>query len=416
MDMIIYGDAALITEQRLKLRALGYNPVPLAGKAVTLKAWQKRTETTEHEIRSWAHTHPAQTNTGILTRNNPAFDIDILSSAEIADAAAEVAESELAAIGGRVMVRFGRKPKRAILCRTTEPFKKIRVELDSFFTEPDTGEIKHDAIELLGDGQQLACFGIHPDTQCPYEWASGSPAYVPATELPLITEADARRIVAKVVATLGERFGINLRTAAKEPRIATPTAEAKTTASATAWGAAALRSACEMIVNAENGSQEATLNTQCYGIGQLVAGGELPEAEALASLRAAASSIPDRDGGRPWTAAELARKVERSFTQGSQSRERRRKVSFWNLRLRTRRQSSRRQPMRRGSRRQTGTEGPTRSKPCACSPAWSPKSCARCRTTNWRHGGPASCRRSSRSWPASPRSTQGPTSAPRRTC
>jgi hypothetical protein len=309
-------DTALITEQRLALRAHGYNPVPLAGKAVTLKAWQKRTEATEHEIRSWPRAHPAQTNTGILTRNNPAFDVDVLSSAEIADAAAEVIAAELAAIGGRVMVRFGRRPKRAILCRTSEPFKKIKVELDSFFADPDTGEVKYDAIEVLCDPQQIACLGIHPDTGGAYEWVGGAPTYVPASDLPLITEADARAIVDKIIVMMAERFGINDRTSAKAARPDTPVAEAKTTDTATAYGAAALRSACETIVNAESGSQEATLNGQCYGIGQLVGGGELPEAEALSALRAAVERIPDHDPANPWKTGDLARKVERSFTEG----------------------------------------------------------------------------------------------------
>jgi hypothetical protein len=96
----------------------------------------------------------------------------------------------------------------------------------------------------------------------------------------------------------------------------TPMAEAKTTDTATAYGAAALESACETIVNAGSGSQEATLNTQCYGIGQLVAGGELPEAEALSALRAAAANIPDYDPKNPWKAASLTMKVERSFADG----------------------------------------------------------------------------------------------------
>ncbi len=307
------SDRALITEQRLKLRALGYNPLPLRGKAVTIAGWQKRTETTEHEIREWARVRPAETNTGLLTRNRPAFDVDILSRADVADAAADVIETELAAIGGRVAVRFGRKPKRAFLCRTDTPFKKIRVEFDSFFA--DTDEIKYDAIEILGDGQQIVCCGIHPDTGEAYEWVGGAPTYVPASDLPLITEADARSILDKIVVTLAERFGINVRTAAKGGRVAAATAEAKTTDTATAYGAAALRSACEMLVNATS-HQDDTRNSECYGIGRLVGGGELPEAEALAELQEAAAQMPDLDPARPWDRRLLAKRVADSFAQG----------------------------------------------------------------------------------------------------
>ena len=115
---------------------------------------------------------PAETNTGLLTRNNPAFDVDILSNADAAQAVADLIDEWLRA-RGRIMVRFGRKPKRAIVCRTDAPFKKIRFELES--SDPETGEIKHDAIEVLGDGQQLACFGEHPDTKQPYEWVEAPP-------------------------------------------------------------------------------------------------------------------------------------------------------------------------------------------------------------------------------------------------
>ena len=303
------------TARRLAMRAHGYSPLPLNGKAPKIASWQKRAGATEHEIAAWARSRPAETNTGLLTRNNPAFDVDILSSAEVADAVADLISEELRDRGA-LMVRFGRKPKRAIVCRTDEPFKKIKVELDSFFTDPETGEIKHDAIEILGDGQQLACFGEHPDTGQSYEWAGGSPADVPASDLPLITEADARVIIDKVVAMLGERFGIKPRCEPKAAGPDTPVAEAKTTDTTTAWGGAALRSACEMIAGAGSGSQEETLNRECYGIGQLVAGGQLPEAEALRALLAAAAAMPDYDPARPWTPRAIRSKVRRSFADG----------------------------------------------------------------------------------------------------
>jgi hypothetical protein len=302
------------TEVRTKMRAHGYSPLPINGKAPKIESWQRLADATEHEICAWARARPAETNTGLLTGNNPAFDIDILSSAEVADAAAGVIEAELRA-RGRLMTRFGMRPKRAILCRTTEPFKKIKVELDSFFTDPETGEIKYDAIEILGDGQQIACFGEHPDTKQPYEWAGGSPAYVPTSNLPLITEADARAIVDKTVTTLAGRFGINVRTAAKEARIAAPRAEAKTTDVATTYGAKALEGACDAIANATS-NQDDTRNRECYGIGQLVGGGELPESEALSALQDAAAKMPDLDPAKPWNRRLLTKRVADSFAQG----------------------------------------------------------------------------------------------------
>jgi hypothetical protein len=307
------------TEVRTKMLGCGYGTIlPLNGKAPKIDSWQKRTDATEHEINAWARMRPAETNTGLLTRDFPAIDVDILSNPDAAQAVEDLIAEELRA-SGKLMVRFGRKPKRAILCRSVAPFKKIRVAFDVDVVNPDTGEITTvtEAIEVLGDGQQVVCFGEHPDTRRPYEWVGGDPTGVPAADLPLITESEAREILDKAVALLTERFGFRVHAApAKAARPDTPAAEAKTTDMATAWGAAALRSACAKIVSAESGSQDVTLNTQCYGIGQLVAGGELPEAEALSALRAASANIRDHDPKNPWNAGDLARKVERSFGQG----------------------------------------------------------------------------------------------------
>jgi hypothetical protein len=66
-----------VTDQRLAMRAHGYSPLPLNGKAPKIPSWPKRTDATEHEITAWARVRPAETNTGLLTRNNPAFDVDI---------------------------------------------------------------------------------------------------------------------------------------------------------------------------------------------------------------------------------------------------------------------------------------------------------------------------------------------------
>ena len=162
-----------MTAQRLQMRAHGYSPLPLNGKAPQIAAWQKRSDATDREIRSWARGRPAETNTGLLTRNNPAFDIDILSNADAAQARRR--PNRRGAARSWQVDRPLRPQAQASDClRATEPFKKIRVDLES--VDPDTGEIQHNAIEILGDGQQLACFGEHPDTKQPYEWVGGSPA------------------------------------------------------------------------------------------------------------------------------------------------------------------------------------------------------------------------------------------------
>ena len=70
-------DPARIEAYRLLLRASGFVPVPVIGKRPVMDGWQRLGGATEHEVRRWTRTRSAETNTGILTRLNPAVDLDI---------------------------------------------------------------------------------------------------------------------------------------------------------------------------------------------------------------------------------------------------------------------------------------------------------------------------------------------------
>ena len=62
----------------------------------------------------------------------------------------------------------------------------------------------------------------------------------------------------------------------------------KARVSCTAYGAAALDSACENVANASEGTRNTTLNREAFGMGQLVTRGDVVEEEALSRLGAAA--------------------------------------------------------------------------------------------------------------------------------
>jgi hypothetical protein len=81
------------------------------------------------------------------------------------------------------------------------------------------------------------------------------------------------------------------------------------------YAATALESACRNIRTAACGEQETTLNSEAYSIGQLVGGGELPEADAIARLTHAGGQMANHKA-KPWRAGLIAWKVRRGVHDG----------------------------------------------------------------------------------------------------
>jgi hypothetical protein len=159
--------------ERHQLLNGGFVPLPLAGKRPILDGWQSL-EPTHGEIALWP-----RGNTGVLNRNAPAVDIDVLN----VDVANQI-EAMAFELVGPTLVRVGRAPKRALLYRTEVPFAKIR-----------TPRYEQGHVEVLCDGQQIVCFGIHPETGRAYEWSPHPP--VKRADLPVLDEAVAREIIAR---------------------------------------------------------------------------------------------------------------------------------------------------------------------------------------------------------------------------
>jgi hypothetical protein len=197
-----------VTERRLRLLRAGYLPLPLFGKEPPvygrnnkrkgLSGWQNLTEVSPAQIEMWAKTWSDARNTGALTRYMPALDLDILN--EEAVRVGEVHVREHYEERGRVLVRIGKPPKRAILFRTIEPFTKITANL----VAPNASAEK---IEFLADGQQVVIAGIHPETGQPYRWHGGEPGEIKLEDLPYIREDEARQLVGEIVELLVRDFG-----------------------------------------------------------------------------------------------------------------------------------------------------------------------------------------------------------------
>ena len=182
-------------EARLAMLANGYEPLPLIGKAPIPKRWEQII-INEETIHGWANAGP---NTGMRAATAPGLDIDILDeqAAQIVEATARLYLEDK----GEILVRIGLPPKHAILLRADKPFKKIVHKL----TAPD-GRVHK--IEVLGDGQQLAVAGTHPDTREPYVWKGGrSPVNTPRAELPLVDEDEIRTILDLCAGELKAKLG-----------------------------------------------------------------------------------------------------------------------------------------------------------------------------------------------------------------
>ncbi len=137
-------------------------------------------------VTAWSANDYIDGNIGVLTRDTPAVDLDILD-----DRFALEMELYVTDLVGYGLVRVGRAPKRLVLFRTNVPFTK---RSSPFFV--DGAGQKH-RVEILGTGQQFVAYGMHPDTGRPYEWISleGEPVDLDAAELPTITAAQADQIV-----------------------------------------------------------------------------------------------------------------------------------------------------------------------------------------------------------------------------
>jgi RecA-family ATPase len=188
-----------IINSRLKLAQAGYCPLPCIGKQPVSKSWQQPCDVTNEVIEMWDKTWPDAINTGALTRDMPTLDLDIKN--EEAARAAEALVRSSYDDGGRLLVRLGNPPKRAIPFRTDKPFKKISVSLIA----PNGGA--DEKIEFLADGQQVVVAGIHPTTKAPYRWFGGDLKEINREELPHINERAARGLVGSVVDLLISDFG-----------------------------------------------------------------------------------------------------------------------------------------------------------------------------------------------------------------
>lgn len=178
--------ASFLAIKGARVLANGFEIVPITPgeKFPLLKGW-RTVKATPALIERWLKNGHANDGIGIRTTHTPLIDIDVLDK-DIGDRVQDFIETHL----GFAPVRFGNGFKRGMLFRTETPFTKI---LSTIYIDPRG---RKSQIEILGEGQQFVAFHIHPNTKKPYHWErDDSPENNSVDDLPVLTEADARKVV-----------------------------------------------------------------------------------------------------------------------------------------------------------------------------------------------------------------------------
>lgn len=166
---------------RRRLLENGYKPIPICGKG---PRWPWRSAPITAELLTVIENdsrYADHKNTGLTTGDLVGVDIDVYDLAHIR----AVSEAIGGVLGPSDVQRVGSK---GVLCLyyNAEPIKKMSV----VGKLPNANE-QRNLVEFLGEGQQVAAYGIHPDTGQLYDWPNaydgGEPLARPLNQLPEVS-------------------------------------------------------------------------------------------------------------------------------------------------------------------------------------------------------------------------------------
>ena len=168
-------------EMSLPLLNDGYIPTPVRGKGEGLIPGWASVEYDDFFVKKLIR-DKGDHSVGILCGRGDfpiaAVDVDIYDPK-----ISEIISEELTKRFGVAPVRIGKNPKKLFVYLADREFTKIKT---SFIDESKITQ----TVEVLGNGQQFVAFGIHKDTQRPYEWPEESILDIPSAFLPDINVDD----------------------------------------------------------------------------------------------------------------------------------------------------------------------------------------------------------------------------------
>jgi hypothetical protein len=162
---------------RLRWRLLenGYEPIPIQGKRPCTVGWTTGDIDLERIVRETI-LHPDHRSTGFRTGVLVGADID-LHNEDHAEIIRQVVEDT---IGATPLRRRGSKGEMLCYRKAGTPIGKIVIR------DPVADKT---LFEIFGQGGQFVAYGIHPDTQRPYDWLipGQEPLSAPLSALPEVT-------------------------------------------------------------------------------------------------------------------------------------------------------------------------------------------------------------------------------------
>ena len=184
-------------ELRRKLLQQSYAPIAIVGKKPIAAAWQIA-QITPDSINAEISLYPSATNTGLRTDQFPVVDIDLWDDDHVGDVGCLVADH----LGPTPLLRRGRKGLAMCYRLDGDPIGKLVVKEDSGKRTkptpmcPNGNPIYRTVVEILGKGNQVVGYGIHPETGNPYEWVGDSePLLTSFGDLPAVTPNQIRELV-----------------------------------------------------------------------------------------------------------------------------------------------------------------------------------------------------------------------------